>query len=484
MTTVTVPTSVVPAAPPSTPGTSRRDPSASAADVTGSDRFDRHLERAVRDGRAAGTDRRDPTRPSDDDAPAATEGGRLSETGRRADAASSDDEARAEGDAPIVVTPAAVALASRSEVTEPIAVDRVATAEGATTEPTTSGYAITGAVASVAATDITTAAVESPSGGDTTGSPATDPVAAPVDVHALGIETAVAAPPATAVAREIAATTDPTDPTAPTDLADPTGSTDRTVTAGSTDGAPVLDGVAIVIDTPVSSAAISTAGRAALHARAAAGEATGDPVMPVNTATTPGATAAEPAATDGAAAGGDAPTAPITSPSGVPVHSAPRRTTFATAASEAAVTALVPTTALPEKPALRGSLSLPSISVDLSDEGLGPMQLQARQGADGLHLTITAADREVGAALARAGSELRRDLEAAGTLVGSLDIGHGGADGSSGRRQGAAGDASSRQAGRVSTLGATAALSSSAGRTAPTTAARTGRADAGLDLLI
>jgi Flagellar hook-length control protein FliK len=84
------------------------------------------------------------------------------------------------------------------------------------------------------------------------------------------------------------------------------------------------------------------------------------------------------------------------------------------------------------------SMALPQLSIDLSDEGLGPLTLQAASGTGGLHVTLTAGDRAVGEALARAGSELRRELEADGTTLGSLDIGHadqrgsGGAPGQSG----------------------------------------------------
>ena len=72
-----------------------------------------------------------------------------------------------------------------------------------------------------------------------------------------------------------------------------------------------------------------------------------------------------------------------------------------------------------------GPLTVPRMSMDLSDEGLGPLTLQALSGAGVVHLKLTAGDRQVGEALARAGDELRRELEAGGTRLGSLDIGHG-----------------------------------------------------------
>jgi hypothetical protein len=64
------------------------------------------------------------------------------------------------------------------------------------------------------------------------------------------------------------------------------------------------------------------------------------------------------------------------------------------------------------------------MSIDLSDEGLGPLTLQAANGVGGLQLRLTAGDRAVGDALAASAHELRRDLEASGTLLGSLDVGH------------------------------------------------------------
>ncbi len=64
------------------------------------------------------------------------------------------------------------------------------------------------------------------------------------------------------------------------------------------------------------------------------------------------------------------------------------------------------------------------MSIDLSDEGLGPLTLQAANGAGGLQLRLTAGDRAVGDALAASAHELRRELEASGTTLGSLDIGH------------------------------------------------------------
>ena len=88
-----------------------------------------------------------------------------------------------------------------------------------------------------------------------------------------------------------------------------------------------------------------------------------------------------------------------------------------------------------------GPLTVARMSMDLSDEGLGPLTLQALSGAGVVHLKLTAGDRQVGDALARAGDELRRDLEAGGTRIGSLDIGHGDV----GHGQAGRGDSNARQ---------------------------------------
>jgi flagellar hook-length control protein FliK len=268
--------------------------------------------------------------------------------------------------------------------------------------------------------------------------------------------------------------------------AEPLSSTEPRASASE-----LMSGVDITVDasaTPVTSTTsaigIETLGRAALLARAAdsaiAGEQT-ETDTSASTATGPVALGA----VDGEVtrpAGSAAETAATESASPAPVvEAAPRRVSFAEAA-QGADPALPSEPTAASKSEVRMPLSLPSISVDLSDEGLGPMQLQARQGPDGLHLSLTAADREVGAALARAGAELRRDLEAAGTTVGSLDIGQGSRDGT-GQRQGRADDGglSGGTRGAVS-LGAITASTTS--RPPLITTTRTSSADAGLDLLI
>ena len=55
--------------------------------------------------------------------------------------------------------------------------------------------------------------------------------------------------------------------------------------------------------------------------------------------------------------------------------------------------------------------------------GLGPLPAECAESAGVMHLKLTAGDRAVGDLLSRAGGELRRDLEAGGTNVGTLDIG-------------------------------------------------------------
>ncbi len=97
-------------------------------------------------------------------------------------------------------------------------------------------------------------------------------------------------------------------------------------------------------------------------------------------------------------------------------------------AVDAGTTTTVATPRPEGTPVRDGSLlrapGLDRISIDLSDEGLGPLTLQAANGAGGLHVRLTAGDRAVGDALAGAADQLRRDLESGGTRLGSLDVGH------------------------------------------------------------
>jgi len=80
-----------------------------------------------------------------------------------------------------------------------------------------------------------------------------------------------------------------------------------------------------------------------------------------------------------------------------------------------------------------GGVAGGAMSVDLSDEGLGPLTLHALQSASGVHLTLEAADQATRDLLTSQGRALRNELEAGGTALGSLDIQHSG-PGSSGER--------------------------------------------------
>lgn len=131
-----------------------------------------------------------------------------------------------------------------------------------------------------------------------------------------------------------------------------------------------------------------------------------------------------------------------------------------------------------ERAALSG-LRGGSMSVDLSDEGLGQLTLHAQQGAGGLHLTLSAADSATRDLLSRQQAALRSDLEASGATLGSLDIQHAGAR-SSDRRGGGSGEQSSVRSGITST-GTASSAASPVG-----TLARSRRAPSsdGVDLLI
>ena len=123
---------------------------------------------------------------------------------------------------------------------------------------------------------------------------------------------------------------------------------------------------------------------------------------------------------------------------------------------------------------------LDRMSIDLSDEGLGPLTLQASNGLGGLQLRLTAGERAVGDALAASAHQLREELEASGTRLGSLDVGHRDArrdahPGTGGRRQRDAID-------RVGSVGDDRALARSLA--AATRQRPTIDAAGGLDLLI
>ncbi|MEX0846622.1 MAG: flagellar hook-length control protein FliK [Ilumatobacteraceae bacterium] len=439
MSNVAAPSTVVPAAAPGPSGSGTRNLSTGTGG-TRNDRFDRHLDQAVRADRSRHTDHEveqpsaDPPAP-DSSASVATEKASNSDVAAR-------DDSRTGTDAPPAVGLVAVLL-----VATPKAVDL----DGAPT----------------ASADVT--------------APAEPVVAHPVVAHPVVAEPVVAEPVvAEPVAGSPAATVLPMP--ADTEASTATPLSDLPDVPATTDDP--LAGVQIEVDAPVAAPVIATVGRASLRARAAADALTDDASLTAAA----GATAAADADTTDAASPSPMQSTVDGADGAVPANTvlgaaAARRTSFAHVADVVPAEQATPG-ADSTKAEVRAPLSLPGISVDLSDEGLGPMRLQAHQGSDGLHLTITAADREVGAALARAGAELRRDLEAAGTAVSSLDIGHGrtGAD-AQGQGRHPADGALRRPPAAMSIDGLAAA---NTGRRAPlaTAAARTSPADAGLDLLI
>jgi hypothetical protein len=437
--------------------------------------FDRHFDRAVRDDRSSRDDRVVARGTDDAGNQRTSEPGTDTETSGRASDREIEprDDARHPGDSAPVVGVAALLLAVRAEAPTP-------TEAPVSTEPDTEPATVpaTGTVATGTGTSTSMIDV-APADADSTPTPT--PTFVMVDGTA------------------VAATHGPSDPVPSNPVSSDTVSSDPVPSDTVPSAAPPasasdpLSGVEITVDasaTPSTSAiGIETLGRAALRARVT--DSAIDGAVTATATATAASTGAGPSAlgTVVADAGAAAETAATesTSPAPTPTpgaESASRRVSFAEAAQAADPAPLSePTTS--SKSEVRAPLSLPSISVDLSDEGLGPMQLQARQGPDGLHLTLTAADREVGAALARAGAELRRDLESAGTTVGSLNVGQGSGDigqGSgdrAGQRQGRADDGGLRGA---PPLGGVTASTTAQPPLITTT--RTSSADAGLDLLI
>jgi hypothetical protein len=78
-----------------------------------------------------------------------------------------------------------------------------------------------------------------------------------------------------------------------------------------------------------------------------------------------------------------------------------------------------------------------TMTVDLSDEGLGQLSLQAHQGSGGLHVTLAAGESSTRDLLLSQSASLRSELESLGSL-GSLDVTDSLPGGGNGR--GAAGD--------------------------------------------
>ena len=155
------------------------------------------------------------------------------------------------------------------------------------------------------------------------------------------------------------------------------------------------------------------------------GEGTGAPADATAVA------AAAPAAIDpgAAAAAVDAPAAPT-----APVADVrPGVATAGATGSPAAASAGTDPSAQPDplaQPALAGSRVRDrfvgnglggTMTVDLSDEGLGPLSLRAHQSGSGLHVTLAAADSATRELLLSQSMHLRNELESVGP-VGSLDV--------------------------------------------------------------
>jgi hypothetical protein len=146
-------------------------------------------------------------------------------------------------------------------------------------------------------------------------------------------------------------------------------------------------------------------------------------------AASPATTAVDgPSTTTGTGAGTASGTAaPVTgSTAGTGAPNDPRATTTATPERVTELRRMRDRAAL-------GGVAGGAMSVDLSDEGLGPLTLHALQSASGVHLTLEAADQATRDLLTSQGRALRNELEAGGTTLGSLDIQHSG-PGSSGER--------------------------------------------------
>ena len=233
----------------------------------------------------------------------------------------------------------------------------------------------------------------------------------------------------------------PNDPAAGTSVSAPVdGAASATATAGGdmpTAEAPLVDARATAVretmssvDSPVAASSVAAATVAVLDADAAgstdATRSTGS--SNAISATSASATSASTASTSGTG---------TTAGTGTHAGTGTQAGTGTTATTDLRTTTATPERVtelqrMRERAALAG-VANGAMSVDLSDEGLGPLTLHALQSAAGVHLTLSAADQSTRDLLASQGSALRNELEAGGTTLGSLDIRHSGA-GSSGDR--------------------------------------------------
>ncbi|MGD9998702.1 MAG: flagellar hook-length control protein FliK [Ilumatobacteraceae bacterium] len=331
----------------------------------------------------------------------------------------------------------AAAMAS-SMVSVPAPLPDAEVMSGATLEPVTDGEMAVGAVTGVASgfqAAPTVPVVDG--GGAATMSPV--PTTAPGEVTAPTVSDP-APPPLTptpepllvsdVVGAQQPGSVEPADTIAPTRTTDPGPAATADV---GTDGAAGTGAPTVPVD-PASVQQVPGAGLAAdqvvrpgVAPGAVASEDSGSPAP--TTAATVEAVAASTTSSSRPASTTTATQSVSTLP---PPGAAPLPGTFADLARDIDGAAVVsnPLELRPSGGTHRGAaglpVSVPSLSMDLSDEGLGPLTLQALNGAGVVHLKLTAGDRAVGDMLSRAGAELRRDLEATGTTVGTLDIGHAG----------------------------------------------------------
>jgi len=409
MTTISAPASAPSAPAPTGAGAvpEAARPATSAASATRGHSFDQHLERAECDA--------EPTEPSTsvDDAVA-------DET--------SDPDAQATPTAsPLDVV--VMALAARTSVPVPAPVTATTPAPTSPTSPAPIDAAAAAALVMAAPTDALAAT------GLATTIPATTIPAAP------GLD-----------AEPVAAT--PVEPTSPSPVAEATGAPEAASSAPAAPPASLAEAVSTASPTPESpvdgSPSIPAAtGTDALTAGDEQREAGAVPAPPPPTSgsSKAAAHAIDPAevtlASTDVADTGAVTVVPeersLGRTGGTPSEpGAASGATFADVAAAGRSTARAHQSDLPAadptmnaapagdaRPASTGPLRLPGLTMDLGDEGLGPLEVHARAGAGGLHLTLTAGDHDSVALLTSQRDDLRRELEANGASVGSLDIGHG-----------------------------------------------------------
>jgi hypothetical protein len=436
------------------------------ADASSAVASDRAETAAARLDRRAGLDRqrdavaddRHPTRADDSVDRAADRAADPSDRAARAEAANEPDDidrparpraaASGSNDSSVVAMPLVIVapLAVQTLTAAPSVTPSLVPGTVAATPTVEAAGAQPGAIAETVASMVPGAlgATMAPAGTPTdpavaTGVPTTvgdalptsiESLAAAVDEQAVTSLAAVAQPTSSDATAPQPSSAAPTAVSVDASQADALSSSARASSPGPSLVAPVADSAVAAVSAVVPQSTAQTTAQAVGAADAVLdGALDAGGIDSARSAASPATTAVDgPSTTTGTGAGTASGTAaPVTgSTSGTGAPNDPRATTTATPERVTELRRMRDRAAL-------GGVAGGAMSVDLSDEGLGPLTLHALQSASGVHLTLEAADQATRDLLTSQGRALRNELEAGGTTLGSLDIQHSG-PGSSGER--------------------------------------------------